>query len=86
MWELSLAYLAAAVLIGGVFLLARRNQKQGWHKQRRVWGQAQSTEAIASFEVGIDPAVEHFSDLARLQQSLAAESEAVQKEQSVRSR
>jgi hypothetical protein len=81
MLELSLAYLAAAVLIGGLLYLAVRNHKRGWRKQRNVWGEAQSAAALASIERQVDPPVEHFSDLARLQNALAIEDKTARKEQ-----
>jgi hypothetical protein len=86
MMELSLAYLAAAVLIGGLLYLAERNHKRGWRRQRNVWGQAQVSAAVASIDARIDTPVEHFSDLARLQHALATEDEATRKEQLVPSR
>jgi hypothetical protein len=90
MLELSFAYLVAAALIGGLFLLAVQNQKQGWRKQRSGLGEIQAAAALASFETKADPALQHLSDLVRLQQSLAAERGAVhgaiEKEQPVRSR
>jgi hypothetical protein len=86
MLELSAAYLVAAALIGGLLFLAIRNHKQGWRKQRHVWGQTRSTAAIQSLQPEVELTLEHFSDLARLQQSLAGETQVAQKEQLVKSR
>jgi hypothetical protein len=86
MLELSAAYLAAAVLIGVMLYLARQNQKQGWQRERNAWGQARSTAAVASLAPRMDPPLEHFSDLARLQQALATEDQSARKEQLVPSR
>src|SRR5580698_3919087 len=62
---LPLAYLIAAALIGFMLFLARRNQKQGWQRERNAWGQVKSPAALASIEQRIGPTSEHFSDLAR---------------------
>lgn len=86
MWELSVAYLAAAALIGVLLFLARRNRKQGWHRERNVWWQAESYAALASFAPRVNPPLEHFSDLARLQRALATEDQATRKEQLTPSR
>jgi len=86
MLELALAYLVAAVLIGGLSVLAVRNRRQGWRKLRLVWGQIPTAAAIPFAAVPAEVPVEHFSDLARLQQALAAEHEKALKEQPVRSR
>ena len=84
MLELAFAYLIATALIGGLFVLAIRNRKQGWRRVRLVWGQPPTAAAVPSTAAPADP-VEHFSDLARLQQALSAEHEKAQKEQVVRS-
>jgi len=81
MLELSVAYLTAATLIGGLFFLARRNQKQGWRKQRGAWGEVPSIEAPAVVETRFQSPLEHFSDLKRLQHALAMEKQVVQEEQ-----
>jgi hypothetical protein len=86
MLELSAPYLAAAALIGGMFFLARRNQKQGWRRHRYEWWQAQSAAAAASFAAKSNPTLEHFSDLARLQQALVDENQTAQKEHFVETR
>jgi len=86
MLELSTAWLAAAALIGSLFFLARRNQKQGWRRPRHQWWQAQSDAAAASFAAKDNPVLEHFSDLARLQQALVNENQTAQKEHFVESR
>ena len=76
MLELAFAYLIAAVLIVGLVLLAVRNRKQGWRKNRGAWWEAQSTAAIATVQIHKTEApLEHFNDLVRLQQSLAQDSE-----------
>jgi hypothetical protein len=81
MMELTLAYLAAAVLIGGLLYLAERNHKRGWRKQRDVWGQIEASSSHTSIEPRVELALEHFNDLARLRRSLASENESVRKEQ-----
>jgi hypothetical protein len=86
MLELSGAYLIAAALIGGLIFLARRNQKQGWRRPRRAMWEASSQAARTSNDAWVDVPIEHFSDLLRLQQSLAAETETVRVEQPVKSR
>lgn len=99
MVELSLAYLFAAALIGGLVLLARRNQRQGWRKERRSWFEVRSATAVQAFgrtEVESAPSgpLQHLADLARLQEALSAGSEtnrpeaapAAKQEQLVRSR
>jgi hypothetical protein len=86
MLELAFAYLTATALIGGLFVMALRNRKQGWRKVRLVWGQPPLVAAVPSTAAPAEVPVEHFSDLARLQQALTAEHEKAQKEQLVRSR
>ena len=68
MVQLTLAYLFAAVLMLILVLLARRNQRQGWRKQRGEF-----------FKVSESPALpaEHQGDLGRLQQSLSAYGEPI---------
>jgi hypothetical protein len=76
MLELSLAYLIAAVLIVGLALLAVRNRKQGWRKNRGAWWEAQSTAAVAAFQSRkTEGPLEHYNDLVRLQQSLTHDTE-----------
>lgn len=75
--ELSLAYLSAAGLIATLFLLARRNRKQGWRKPRPVWSELQAIAAVRAFEAKGDPSrpietLQHLGDLDRLRQSLVA--------------
>jgi len=86
MLELSAAWLAAAALIGTLFFLALRNQKQGWQRPRYEWWQAQSDAAAASIAAKDNAVLEHFSDLARLQQSLANENQTAPKEHFVETR
>ncbi len=90
MLELAFAYLIATALIGGLFVMALRNRKQGWRKLRLVWGEPPTAAAVTSSVTATaapsEVPVEHFSDLARLQQALTAEHEKAQKEQLVRSR
>lgn len=86
MLELAFAYLIGTALIGGLFVLALRNRKQGWRKVRLVWGQLPPAAAVPSTAAPAEVPVEHLNDLVRLQQALAAEHEKTQKEQLVRSR
>jgi hypothetical protein len=86
MWELPIAYLAAALMIGALLFLARQNRRQGWRRQRDAWGQALVDSALTSVKARVDPPLEHFSDLARLQHSLAVEDAATRKEDLVESR
>ncbi len=76
--ELLLAYLFAAALIGGLVVLARRNQRQGWRKERRSWFEVQSAAAVQAFgrtEVESAPGgpLQHLADLSRLQEALTAD-------------
>lgn len=80
--ELSLAYLFAAVLIGGLIGLARRNQRQGWRRDRSSTFEHQSSLALQLFYARQEvPAsngpLQHLSDLARLQRALAEDGQAV---------
>jgi hypothetical protein len=86
MLDLSLAYLAAAVLIGVLLYLAERNHKRGWRRQRNVWGNPQVSAALATIESRVEPSLEHFGDLTRLQHALATESKVALREQLARSR
>jgi hypothetical protein len=86
MLELSGAYLVATALIGCMIFFARRNQKQGWRRMRRSLWEAPPMARRAPVEAQLDVPFEHFSDLRRLQQSLAAESETVGVEEPVKSR
>jgi hypothetical protein len=81
MLQLTCAYLVAAAMIAGLFFLALRNQKQGWRRHRGVWWQLQPTPPVVA-----EAPVEHFSDLMRLQQSLASEQQAATREHLMRSR
>lgn len=81
MLELTCACLVAAAMIAGLFFLALRNQKQGWRRHRGEWWQLQSTPPVEA-----DVPIEHFSDLMRLQQSLALEQQTAQREHLTRSR
>jgi hypothetical protein len=69
MMQLSFAYLFAALVIAGLYLLARRNRKQGWRKQREVPYQE------APYQEAIELPVDHFADLSRLHQALIAHGE-----------
>ena len=80
--ELSLAYVFAAVLIGGLIGLAKRNHQQGWRKDRSSTFERQSSAALEVFyarqEIPVSNGpLQHLSDLARLQQALTADGEAV---------
>ncbi len=81
MLQLTCAYLVAAAMIAGLFFLALRNHKEGWRRHRGVWWQLQSTPPVEA-----KVPVEHFSDLMRLQQSLALEQQAAKREHLTRSR
>ena len=70
MLALSFASLVAALLIGGLFLLAVRNRQQGWRKQRRAWWQIEEITAVAETATPQVP-LQHLGDLSRLQHSLA---------------
>lgn len=75
MTELAFAYLFAAGLIGGLVLLASRNQRQGWRKQRPQWLAVQANAAAKAFEAkphAPDDTLQHLADLDRLRQSLVA--------------
>jgi hypothetical protein len=89
MMQLSLAYLFAGGLITVLVLLARRNRKQGWHRQRGVWLDVQSAAALKALEVpenapGPDAPLQHLGDLGRLQQSLTADSKPKEQEKKVK--
>jgi hypothetical protein len=79
--ELSVGYLVAAILTGGLLFLALRNQKQGWRKPSGDLAQTQSEAAVTSVESGLDSSLQHSNDLTRLQRSVAAENHNAQKEQ-----
>jgi hypothetical protein len=70
MLELSLAYLFAAAIIAVLVVLAKRNQQQGWRKQRGQWMNVELTAAPA-LETWQDPS--HMGDLTRLHQSLTVD-------------
>jgi hypothetical protein len=79
MMQLSFAYLFAAGLISLLFLLARRNRKLGWRRQRGVWLQMQAEAALRTVQArpAGAPAQQldgfsHLGDLGRLQESLVA--------------
>ena len=75
--QLSIAYLAAAALISTLVLLARRNRREGWRRQRGVWLEARARAALGTIEA---PAAVvrhsdyqgHLDDLGRLHQALSA--------------
>lgn len=75
--DLSGAYVAAAGLIATLLLLARRNRRQGWRRQRGVWLQVQAEAALRTVEAPAEEAqplgdLGHLGDLGRLQESLVA--------------
>jgi len=79
MMQLSFAYLFAAGLVATLFLLSRRNRKQGWRRQRGVWLQVQAEAALRTVEAPLAGAPSthpgdfgHLGDLGRLQESLVA--------------
>jgi hypothetical protein len=85
--DTSLAYLAAVALIGALVFLAKRNQKQGWRRQRISWVEAQSNAAARAFtvpdkQIMSDQPLQHLGDLNRLRESLTVhgEPQAPQKE------
>ena len=73
--QLSFAYLLAAALICVLLLLARRNRRQGWRRQRGVWLQVQAEAALRTVETpsAAAPAFGHLGDLGRLHQALVAQ-------------
>jgi heme/copper-type cytochrome/quinol oxidase subunit 1 len=85
MFVLPFAAAIAAAMIAGLFLLALRNQKQGWRRQRGAPWQVQRT-AVAALVSSPDPVLRHIADLTRLQQSLAEQSQTVPKKDFVRNR
>jgi hypothetical protein len=73
--ETSIAYMAAAVIISSLTYLAKRNQKQGWRKQRISWQEVQNIAAERAFASAPIPQaqpLEHYGDLSRLQGALIA--------------
>jgi hypothetical protein len=77
MMQLSFAYLLAAGLISALLLLARRNRRQGWRRQRGVWLQVQAEAALRTVEAAGTGAPAprlddfgHLEDLGRLHQAL----------------
>lgn len=75
--QLSLSYLFAIFLIGGLVLLARRNREQGWQKLRGVFLDVQSAAAREAFAARKHSPLEdvplgHLGDLERLHQSLVS--------------
>lgn len=75
--DLSAAYVAAAGLIATLLLLARRNRRQGWRRQRGVWLQVQVEAALRTVQAPAEEAqpsgdLGHLGDLGRLQESLVA--------------
>jgi hypothetical protein len=91
MTQLSLAYVFAIGVIGGLVLLARRNQQQGWQKRRGVFLDVQSAAARDAFAARKhspfeDVPLAHLGDLERLHQSLVSHRVSqAQKEQHERS-
>jgi hypothetical protein len=77
MMQLSFAYLAAAAVILTLVLLASRNRRQGWRRQRGVWLDAQARAALRTFEAPAAVAsnsdhLGHLDDLGRLHRALSA--------------
>lgn len=73
MTQLGLAYLFAAGLIAGLFLMARRNRKQGWKRRRAVWLEDRAAAALRTVESPSAGApLQHLGDLGRLHESLVA--------------
>jgi hypothetical protein len=86
--DLSLAYIVAAGTVGSLILLAKRNQKQGWRKQRISWNQPQILAAQRAFATSVnrpparpltpvmsDVSLQHLGDLSRLREALTANGE-----------
>jgi hypothetical protein len=75
--DLPAAYLFAGAVIGLLLYFARRNQQQGWRKQRVSWYSSRANASVDAFKSRGEPEVEHeqlhhLGDLARLRQSLVA--------------
>lgn len=71
--QLGLAYLFAAGLIAGLFLLARRNRKRGWKRRRAFWLEDRFAAALRTVESPSAAApLQHLGDLGRLHESLVA--------------
>jgi len=74
--QLSFAYLLAAGLISVLLLLARRNRRQGWRRQRSFWLQVPTEAALRTVDAGApaqrSPDFGHLGDLGRLRESLVA--------------
>jgi len=78
--DTTLAYLAAAALIGTLVFLALRNQKQGWRKQRVSWVEARSNAALRAFTIPdkrilSEQPLQHVGDLNRLREALTVHGE-----------
>ena len=82
--DLSVAYIAAAGTVGLLVVLAKRNQKQGWRKQRISWDEAQILAAQRAFAAPLNPSaapairdvpLQHLGDLSRLQEALTGHGE-----------
>jgi hypothetical protein len=86
MFVLPLACAVAAALIACLFLLALRNQKQGWRRQRAALWQAREPVVVVASDSIVDLRLRHLADLTRLQQSLAELSQPVPKKDFVRNR
>jgi hypothetical protein len=86
MFVLPIAYAVAAASIAGLFLLALRNQKQGWRRQRGAPWQAREPAVVVASDSIVDLRLRHLADLIRLQQSLAELSQPVPKKDFVRNR
>ena len=76
---LSTAYLAAGGLIATLLLLALRNRRQGWRRQRGVWLHVRAAAALRTVAAPSAAApspnlgdFSHMRDLGRLQESLVA--------------
>lgn len=78
--ETSVAYLAAAGIISALVFFAKRNQKQGWRRQRINIYDAQINAANRAFVSSSTPAVsdqslQHLNDLAHLREALTLNGE-----------
>jgi hypothetical protein len=71
--ELFLAYTFALVLIVGLVLLARRNQQQGWRRERGVLG-GMLLDTHRDTTLPYTASTDHLGDIHRLREALIAHS------------